>query len=108
MYDYWKDKIYLELTKDSDVILNLASNEYSKTVTKYLAPDIRFVNCIFGELIDGKVKEKGVYVKMARGEIVRYMVENSIEDIEQIKGFDRLRFTYSDGLSKADKYVFLK
>ena len=108
LYDYWKDKIYSELIKDNDVILNLASNEYSKTVTKYQSPDIRLVNCIFGELIDGKVKEKGVYVKMARGEMVRYMAENVIEDIEQIKDFDRLGFTYSAELSKADKYVFLK
>ena len=108
LYDYWKDKIYLELVKDNDVILNLASNEYSKTVTKYLSPDIRLVNCIFGELIDDKVKEKGVYVKMARGEMVRYMAENGIENIEQIKNFDRLGFTYSDELSEPDKYVFLK
>lgn len=108
LYDYWKDKIYSELIKDNDVILNLASNEYSKTVTKYLSPDIRLVDCVFGKMIDGKVKEKGVYVKMARGEMVRYMAENVIEDIEQIKDFDRLGFTYSTELSKADKYVFLK
>ena len=108
LYDYWKDKIHSELTKDNDVILNLASTEYSKTVTKYLSPDIRLVNCIFGELIDGKVKEKGVYVKMARGEMVRYMAENDIEDIEQIKSFDRLGFAYSTELSEPDKYVFLK
>ena len=108
LYDYWKDKIYSELIRDNDVILNLASNEYSKAVTKYLSPDIRFVNCTFGELIDGKVREKGVYVKMARGEMVRYMAENNIKDIEQIKGFDRLGFMYSDKLSGQDNYVFLK
>ncbi|MCH5210199.1 MAG: peroxide stress protein YaaA [Oscillospiraceae bacterium] len=108
LYDYWKDKIYSELAKDNDVILNLASNEYSKTVIKYLSPDIRLINCIFGEMIGGKVKEKGVYVKMARGEMVRYMAENNIEDIEQIKGFDRLGFSFSDELSEPDQYVFLK
>ena len=108
LYDYWKDKIYLELIKDCDVILNLASNEYSKTVTKYLSSDIQIVNCIFGELTDGRVREKGVYVKMARGEMVRYMAETGIENIEQIKDFDRLGFTYSDKLSEPNKYVFLK
>ena len=108
LYDYWNDKICSELTKDSDVILNLASNEYSKIVTKYLSPDIRLVNCTFGELIGGKVRERGVYVKMARGEMVRYMAENSIEDIEQIKRFDRLGFAYSNELSEQNKYVFLK
>ena len=45
---------------------------------------------------------------MARGEMVRYMAEMGIEDIEQIKDFDRLGFTYSDELSEPNNYVFLK
>ena len=66
------------------------------------------ITCVFGELIGGKIKEKGVYVKMARGEMVRYMAENSITDLEAIQGFDRLGFKYSDEYSSADKYVFIK
>ena len=73
LYDYWKDDIYQELTKDDAVILNLASDEYSKVVTKY-AKDITVINCTFAEIVNGKLKEKGVYVKMARGEMVRYMI----------------------------------
>lgn len=82
LYDFWNGDIYREV-KD-DLILNLASEEYAKTVRKYLEPEVRFVDCIFGEMIDGKVKEKGVYVKMARGEMVRFMAENSIHDIDDI------------------------
>ena len=36
LYDFWGDSIYKEVTKDSNIILNLASKEYSKTVEKYL------------------------------------------------------------------------
>lgn len=108
LYDYWKDDIYKELVREDNIILNLASNEYSKTVAKYVTPDIRYITCTFGELIEGKVKEKGVYVKMARGEMVRYMSENSIEDVEDIKSFNRLGFRYNDELSDKDKYVFVK
>ncbi len=43
------------------------------------------ITCVFGELIDGKVKEKGTMVKMARGEMVRYMAENHIEDLKTSK-----------------------
>ena len=86
----------------------LASAEYSKVVTKYLSDEVNMITCVFGELIDGKIKEKGVYVKMARGEMVRYMAENSITDLEAIQGFDRLGFKYSDKYSSADKYVFIK
>ena len=46
--------------------------------------------------------------KMARGEMVRYMAENQIEDVEAIKGFDRLHFCYKDDMSTETEYVFLR
>ena len=74
LYDYWRDDIYRDLTQDgTTVILNLASTEYNKIVKKYLTPDVKYVTCIFGEMIEDKIVEKGVYVKMARGEMVRFM-----------------------------------
>ncbi|MBQ9840463.1 MAG: peroxide stress protein YaaA [Erysipelotrichaceae bacterium] len=108
LYDYWKEDIYKELTKDTKIILNLASDEYSKCISKYLTPDIQFINFTFAENVNGKLKEKGVYVKMARGEMVRYMAENQIENLEQIKQFNRLGFTYSSELSTNTHYVFIK
>lgn len=107
LYDYWKDIIYKDLISNDNEILNLASEEYSKTISKYINPDIKFVSAIFGEIINNKVKEKGVYVKMARGEMVRYMAENDVSKIDQIKNFDRLGFTYSEEHSTDSKYVFL-
>lgn len=107
LYDYWKDLIFNELISNENEILNLASEEYSKTISKYLTPDIRFVSAIFGEFSNGKIKEKGVYVKMARGEMVRYMAENEIHNIEDIKNFDRLGFSFSQEHSTDNKYVFL-
>ena len=69
---------------------------------------IQYITCIFGEMLDGRIKEKGVYVKMARGEMVRYMAENDIEDLDKIKEFDRLGFKYKDSLSEKNKFVFIK
>lgn len=106
LYDFWGDKLYREV-KD-DLILNLASEEYAKTVRRHLEPGVRFVDCIFGELIDGRVKEKGVYVKMARGEMVRFMAENNIYALNDIQQFDRLGFMYAKELSEENKFVFLK
>lgn len=108
LYDYWGDDIYKELTRDDKTILNLASSEYSKTITKYAKDDAKIINCIFGEETDGKVREKGVYVKMARGEMVRYMAENAIEDLDGIRLFDRLGFSFSPERSDDSCYVFLK
>lgn len=104
LYDFWGADIY-NAVKD-DVILNLASEEYAKTVSRYAGQEVRFVTCVFGSLTDGKVKEKGVYVKMARGEAVRLMAENRIEDIEDIKKLNILNFRYNPELSDNDRFVF--
>lgn len=108
LYEFWQDDIYRDLTLNDTTILNLASAEYSKTVAKYLTADVNYVSCKFGELIGGKVIEKGVYVKMARGEMVRFMAENAVDDLAEIKEFNRLGFEYKDELSDKNTFVFVK
>lgn len=111
LYKFWGDKLYREVAgeeKDGGLILNLASKEYSKCVEKYLTPEDTYVTVVFGELADGKVKQKGTLAKMARGEMVRYLAENKVEDPERIKGFDRLGYCFEETLSNEKEYVFLK
>lgn len=109
LYRFWGDKLYRELKKDEETfILNLASKEYSRCIEKYLQPGDVFLTCVFGELEDGKVKQKGTYAKMARGEMVRYLAENQVEDMEEIKNFDRLGYRFDEGLSSDREYIFLK
>lgn len=107
LYDYWSDSIFRELTRGEDLILNLASKQYSRIIKKYVTPGVRFVTCIFGELCDGKLLEKGVYVKMARGEMVRFMAENAVENLKDIKAFNRLGFSYHPEFSDEETFVFL-
>ena len=108
LYEFWGKDIYNELIKDDDIIIDLTSKEYRKCIEKYLSKEIQFISCIFGEISDGKIIEKGVYVKMARGEMVRYLAENKINWPEEIKKFDRLGYKYNKNLSGDRKYVFLK
>ncbi len=108
LYDFWNNKIAEYLFSESDCILNLASKEYSRCISRYLREDIRFIDCIFGEMVDGRVIQKGTLVKMARGEMVRFMAEKQIIDVEDIKGFNRLGYIYCDDLSTENSYVFIK
>lgn len=108
LYDYWGSRIYKKITEGTNCILNLASKEYSRCIEPYLTPDIRFITCIFGEWKDGKVIEKGTMVKMARGEMVRFMAENQVEDISGIKEFQGLGYRYHENLSSEKKFVFVK
>ncbi len=99
LYDFWKDALAQAL--DDEIILNLASEEYAKCIRPYKPLiDVRFLD------VDGK--EKGVYVKMARGEMVRYMAENNIERVEDIRHFDRQNFAFCPERSNSRLYVFQK
>lgn len=108
LYHFWKESISKKLLSESDCIVNLASKEYSKCITPYLKQNTVFVTCAFGEIKNEKLIEKGTYAKMARGEMVRFMAENGIENIEEIKQFNRLNYTYEKALSDENKYVFIR
>ena len=105
LYEYWGSQIADQIFKETDCILNLASKEYSLCVSRYLNEQIRFVTCIFGEYIDGKVKEKGTLCKIARGEMVRYMAEHHVE---AVKKFKALGYHFCDEMSDESKYVFVR
>ncbi len=108
LYAYWGDNLYKSIVDESHVIINLASKEYSKCIEKYLNERDRYITITFCELLNGKLVTKGTYAKMARGEMVRYMAENNISDVEKIKSFDRLDYVYRSELSSDDEYVFEK
>ena len=65
---------------------------------------MKFRPCI--DIHNGKVKQKGTFSKMARGEMVRYMAENQIEDIEKIKEFHVMGLQYAEEFSNENKMVF--
>lgn len=108
LYDFWGDRLYQKLLDENRTILNLASKEYSQCIEKYVTPEDKFLTIEFGEWKDGKVKQKGTLAKMARGEMVRFLAENQIEDLERVKEFRELDFSYAADLSDEMKYVFVR
>ena len=108
LYDFWGDVLYREVLDDSRIIVNLASQEYSKCVEKYLAPEDRFVTCVFGEIEHGKVVQKGVYAKVAWGDMVRYLAEIQADAPEQIKGFNISGYHFDASRSTDTEYVFIR
>ena len=106
LYDFWGSRLYFELTQNDKSILNLASKEYSKSIEKYLTLRDKYITIVFCELLGDKLVTKGTYAKMARGEMVRFMAENSIENPEDIKKFDRLGYAFRHDLSSDTEYIF--
>ena len=108
LYDYWGDKIYKEIFKDNDIVLNLASKEYSECIEEYMKSDDKFITCLFYEDVKGKFKQKATLAKMARGSMVRFLAENNIDNTDDIKKFNDFGFSFNNDMSSEDKLVFVK
>lgn len=110
LYDFWGRKIYEAVISEESpcTIINLASKEYSKCIEKYLKPEDIYITCVFGERTGDRVIQKGTLAKMARGEMVRFVAENCIEEPEGLKKFHRLGYHFENELSSDLEYVFIK
>ena len=109
LYDFWGSSLYASLTGEAHpVIINLASKEYSRAVEPYLTEKDRLVTCVFGSLQAGKVKVKATEAKMARGEMVRYMAQERIQDPEQLRKFEGRNHRYAPEYSGENTLVFLR
>ncbi len=106
LYEFWGRDLYEGVRGDRGIIINLASKEYSKCIEKYLTKDDRYITITFCEKSGNKLVTKGTYAKMARGEMVRFMAENHIEEPEEIQKFDRLGYVFREELSSDSEYLF--
>lgn len=106
LYEFWGSRLYESVRDESGIIINLASKEYSKCIEKYLTTADRYITIVFCEKSGAKLVTKGTYAKMARGEMVRFMAENRIEDPEEMREFDRLGYLYREELSSDTEYIF--
>jgi uncharacterized protein len=110
LYQFWGSQIadYLNtrLRKDaSPVVINLASNEYFKSVdTKALKG--RVVECVFQEYKDGQYKIISFFAKKARGLMARYAIEHRLLTPEQLRRFDVDGYAYAADVSTPDRLVF--
>ena len=112
LYAFWGELITQKvnealLAQEDDLIINLASNEYYKSV-KAASLQGRVVTPVFKDLKNGQYKIISFYAKKARGLMVRYLVKNRVADLEQLQAFDSDGYYYSPEQSSADSPVFLR
>lgn len=108
LYGYWSKRLYEALDESGGLILNLASEEYARAIRPHVEPGTRFISVRFGEMVDGRVKQKGTFAKMARGEMVRFMAEQRLSRLDELRHFDALGLHYEEALSDDDTLTFVK
>ena len=110
LYQYWDRKILDLLVSDlkeqgDDIILNLASNEYFKSIAKKDIP-AQVITVDFKDFKNGKYKVVSFYAKKARGLMSRFMIENKITNPGDLQGFDYEGYYFDSENSSEDFLAF--
>ena len=110
LYDYWRKKITKQLNlelHDKEPILNLASNEYFKAIdVKVIKSNVYSAN--FKQLKNGEFKTIAIFSKKARGLMTRFVVDNNISDISDIKSFNYDGYMFHKELSTDNELIFTR
>lgn len=113
LYGFWGSRIADALAADpsSDVVVNLASQEYARAVLSRLAQDgPRQLTCSFfvarGQ--DGRLVQQATEAKAARGTFVRWAAERKIEDVEELRDFDERGYLLDEALSDDRTLAFVR
>ena len=104
LYDFWGDKLSKALIsemKSTEVLVNLASNEYSKVLKLNDFPK-PVITPIFKDYKNGKLKVISFYAKRARGEMCNFIIKNKITNTKNLKMFSNLDYKFSDENDKGE------
>lgn len=110
LYEFWKPILANALNKElkqGELVVNLASNEYFSAIDKKQLKGTLIVP-EFKELRDGKLKTISFYAKKARGMMVRYILDNNVEDVNGLKKFNIDGYGWSEGDSEGNNLVFTR
>lgn len=109
LYKYWNDRIYKRIiNNDDNVILNLASKEYSDVITPYIDKNHKIITCEFCQNVNGKLIQRSTEAKSCRGAMVRYLAENNINNLDDVKKFNEFNYKYSEKDSNDITMLFIK
>jgi cytoplasmic iron level regulating protein YaaA (DUF328/UPF0246 family) len=108
LYDYWGSDISNVLNDDeSDLIVNLASNEYFKAIDQSTLK-ANILDIVFKEKKGDAYKVIGIYAKRARGLMVNYIIRKRLENPEGLKDFSDEGYRFDKDLSSESSWVFLR
>lgn len=112
LYDFWSDSVTKLLNQQLEshatpLLINLASTEYFKVV------DVKKIKypCItinFYENKNNEVKMIGIYAKKARGLMARYIMQNQIDNLEQLKQFTDSGYRFNKESSSEHHLDFVR
>ncbi|MCY7296135.1 peroxide stress protein YaaA [Alteromonas sp. a30] len=112
LYEFWgtiiTDNLNMALAEQGDnVLVNLASNEYFKSVKKAKL-EAEIYTPVFKDKKNGEYKVISFFAKKARGLMARYIIKNQLAEVEQLKAFDYAGYQFSESMSQGTDLVFTR
>ncbi|MFT5685366.1 MAG: cytoplasmic iron level regulating protein YaaA (DUF328/UPF0246 family) [Myxococcota bacterium] len=112
LYEFWGDRVSRTLnaqlqTHSDPTVVDLASGEYGRVVTKKLTA--RRIIPVFQEVeADGRHRIISFFAKRARGRMARFAIEQRLDDPAGLKEFTAGGYAFQPGLSEADRWIFTR
>lgn len=110
LYKFWGDTLVNQLNtemENDELLVDLASNEYSKAIPKKEI-SATVITPTFKDFKNGQYKVIMTFAKKARGLMVRYIIENNVKTIQELKAFNIDGYGFSDELSTQTALVFIR
>ena len=111
LYEFWRKKITQALNEelqDDEIFLNLASAEYFKAIDPKTLK-VPVITALFKDFKNGEYKSIMTFAKLARGYMTRYILDNDVNSLEGLKGFNYQGYGYSEEQSREENtLVFIR
>lgn len=112
LYAFWRDDVTKRINTElkalkSELIINLASNEYFHVLDKTKLK-ANIIDIGFKEYRDDKLKFISYNAKKARGFMTRYIIQNKVKNVEGLKGFNTEGYAFEASLSEDNQLLFTR
>ncbi len=108
LYEFWGNKLrdfLLDEISNDEIIINLASNEYSKSLNLKTISN-KVITPVFKDFKNGRLKVISFFAKRARGEMANFIITNKITNCNDLKLFNYEGYKYSE--SSNNEIVFTR
>ncbi|MFT4698609.1 MAG: cytoplasmic iron level regulating protein YaaA (DUF328/UPF0246 family) [Flavobacteriaceae bacterium] len=98
LYGFWGTTLTNALNdelKEDELLINLASKEYFKAIQPKKI-NVPVISPVFKDYKNGTLKIISFFAKKARGSMVRYIIDDDVETLEELKGFNYDGYGFSE------------
>lgn len=111
--NYWRnilsDTLLKSVREDDGVIIHLTTQEYEHLFNwNIVKKEAQVIQPLFYTRIKGELKMQAVWAKTCRGAMTRYIIENKIKSIEDLKSFSYEGFIFNPDLGEQNYPHFIR